>query len=91
MKSEKASLSREGDRALGFPEVSLPSFGGSRRAVEGVHKKLNKKRGKPSENAEQPSFLIQIVKYYWHIRLIFIPTSSDSISLLLGGGGTALP
>ena len=31
-----ASLSREGDRALGFPEVSLPNFGGSRRAVEGV-------------------------------------------------------
>ena len=26
----------EGDRALGFPEVSLPSFGGSRQAVEGV-------------------------------------------------------
>ena len=30
----------EGDRALGFPEVSLPSFGGSRRAVEGVLKPL---------------------------------------------------
>ena len=29
-----------GDRALGFPEVSLPSFGGSRRAVEGVNEPL---------------------------------------------------